>query len=68
MENTFQKVHIRMYHEKEIPVLIGVEKRTIASEIERHKAKLGSKIGYYWKFEQVLMILKIFGIRYVIVE
>lgn len=68
MENTFQKVHFRMYHEKEIPVLIGLEKWTFASELERHKATLGSKIGYYWTFKQVLMILKIFGIPYIIVE
>ena len=68
MDDAFQKVRFRMYHNKEIPKLIGVEKWTFAREIKRHKAALGPKIGYHWRFEQVIKILKIFGIPYVVVE
>ena len=47
MEEAFQKVHFRMYHNKEIPSLIGLEKWTFAREIKRHRA-LFLVLGLYF--------------------
>ena len=68
MEDAFQKVHFRMYHNKDIPALVGIEPWTFARDIKPHKKRLGPRMGYHWKFEQVLMILKIFGVPYIVVE
>lgn len=67
MEDAFKQVHFRMYHNKEIPALIGIEPWTFAREIKRHKEKLGPRLGYHWTFQQVLSILKIYGVPYIIV-
>lgn len=68
MDDAFKKVQFRMYHNKELPALVGIEKWTFAREIKRHKKTLGPKIGYHWRFEQVLMILKIYGVPYIVVS
>lgn len=68
MEDAFQEIQFRMYHNKELPKLVGMEKWTFAREIKVHKEKLGPMLGYHWRFQQVTMILKIFGVPYIIVR
>ncbi len=64
----FLKVQFRIYHNKELPGLIGINKRTLNRDLKPHRLSLGKRMGYYWTFQQVSIILKIFGIAYVIAE
>jgi hypothetical protein len=67
MEDDFLRVQIRMYHNKELPALIGLPKATLNRDLKPHRKVLGRRIGYYWTFDQIRKILKMFAIPYVIV-
>ncbi len=64
----FKKIQFRLYHHKEIPALVGTNKRTLNRDLMPHRERLGKRMGYLWTFEQVTKILKIFGIPYIVVE
>ena len=67
MEDDFKKIQFRMYHNKELPQLIGLPKYTLNRDLKPLRKQLGLRMGNYWTFEQIKRILKIFGIPYIIV-
>ena len=68
MDDDFKRIQCRLYHNKELPELIGLPKYTINRDLKPHRNTIGVKLGYYWNFEQIRKILKIFAIPYVIVH
>lgn len=68
MDDEFKKIQCRVYHNKELPKIIGLPKSIINKDLLPHRQSLGPRMGYYWTFEQLRMILKIFAVPYVIVQ
>lgn len=58
------RIQHRQYFHKEIPSLVGISKWLLNRELRPHRKTLGKRDGYRWQFEQVLLILQIFGIPY----
>ena len=57
-------LQFRQYFHKEIPALVGTSKWSLNRDLRPHRKALGIRYGNRWQFEQVVMILKIFGIAY----
>ncbi len=68
MEDDFKRIQFRIYHNKELPKLIGLPKYTLNRDLKPHREALGKRLGNHWTFEQVIRILKIYGIAYIIVS
>jgi len=68
MDDPFIEVQYRMYHNKELPALIGLPKYTLNRDLRPLRNQIGQKMGHYWTFAQVIKILKLFGIPYVVVH
>jgi hypothetical protein len=68
MDEPFKQVQFRMYHNKELPDLIGLPKATLNRDLKPLRKQLGPRMGHHWTFEQVIKILKIFAIPYIVVQ
>ncbi|MBA2613366.1 MAG: hypothetical protein H0U95_15465 [Bacteroidetes bacterium] len=59
-------IQFRQYFHKEIPALVGTSKWNLNRDLRPHRKTLGKRNGNRWRFEQVLMILQIYGIAYTV--
>lgn len=66
-QSDFIIIYHRQYQHKEIPELIGKTKWVLNRDLKPHRERLGARDGYRWNFEQVKMILSLYGIEYKIV-
>ena len=61
-------IQFRQYFHKEIPALVGTSKWNLNRDLRPHRKELGNRNGNRWRYEQVLLILKLFGIPYVVIK
>lgn len=57
-------LQFRQYFHKELPALLGTTKWNLNRDLRPYRQRLGKRTGNRWRFEQVMMILDIFGIHY----